>query len=105
MQGLEKTTQQSKLWRPKMKIKEFKEDLRYALGRFDWGNSPLDAQAIKTLNEWEKNLDELIKKRDQRVAEIIEGCKTYRDVFLIKKEVIRKLEDRKSTRLNSSHIT
>jgi len=41
------------------KIDEFKKDLRYALGKFNWANSCLDAQAITILNEWSKRLDEI----------------------------------------------
>lgn len=31
---------------------EFLVEMRYMLGRFDWGNSPLDARAISFLNTW-----------------------------------------------------
>ncbi len=44
-----------------MELKEFKEKMSYALGKFDWGNAALDADAIKFLNEWRINLDEMME--------------------------------------------
>lgn len=41
-------------------LKKLKEDLHYALGKFNWGASALDADAIRILNEYPKKLDELI---------------------------------------------
>ena len=42
-----------------MNIEDFIIEMRYALNRFDWGNSPLDARAIAFLNIWVKELDNL----------------------------------------------
>ena len=53
-----------------MEREKFKKDLWYALKKFDWGNSALDADAIRILNEWEKVLDaqdkEFIRLLDER---------------------------------------
>ena len=74
-------------------MKQFIEDLTYALDKFDWGNSPLDAKAIKILNEWKINLNKILKERDQKVVEIIENRKVYRNAFILKRELINKLEE------------
>ena len=61
------------------KRKKFKEDLGYALGKFNWGQSALDAKAITILNEWRKNLDnqdkEFIKELKDKFKDgmLIEG--------------------------------
>ena len=39
-----------------MNIEDFIIEMRYALNRFDWGNSPLDARAISFLNIWSREL-------------------------------------------------
>jgi len=41
--------------------KTFIEAMRYALGRFDWGKSALDAESIGILNEWEIKFGEILK--------------------------------------------
>lgn len=38
-------------------------------------------------------LSEALKKMEKKVVEIIEDCKLYRDTFILKKELIRKLEE------------
>ena len=41
---------------------EFKKEMQYTLGKFDWGNSPLDARAISFLNTWKKDLDNILTR-------------------------------------------
>jgi len=75
------------------KRKEFKENLAYALGKFNWGNSPLDAKAIEILNTWRKVLDEQDKQFEDKIAEIIESLPVYRNVFIRKSSLIKQLEE------------
>lgn len=56
------------------KRKKFKEDLYYALGKFDWGRSALDAQAITILNTWAKVLDEQDREFIKRLEEVYANC-------------------------------
>jgi len=44
------------------KRKEFIDKINYALDKFNWGNSPLDAKAIDILNTWQKILIEQDKE-------------------------------------------
>lgn len=57
------------------KRQKFFKDLDYALGKFDWGNSALDADAIRILNEWKSVLieqdKEFIKKLRQQSFGVI----------------------------------
>ncbi len=49
-----------------MDIKEFKENMNYALSKFNWGNSALDAKAINILNTWSKELSKIIEEKRLR---------------------------------------
>lgn len=33
------------------------------------------------------------KQDEEKIKEIVEGCKVYRDTFILKKELVRKLEE------------
>lgn len=54
----------------KKEREKFKKDMNYALGKFNWGASALDADAIRILNEWRIKLDE-------RDAEFIKVLKEH----------------------------
>ena len=43
------------------------------------------------MNNTENTAD--FKEYEEKVVEIIENCKIYRSVFILKKELIRKLEE------------
>jgi len=33
------------------------------------------------------------KQDEEKITEIVEGCKVYRDVYILKRELVRKLEE------------
>ena len=63
------------------KILEFKKDLNYALGKFNWGNSCLDAEAITILNEWAKRLVEIEKEFIKNIKATFDDCADKTDIW------------------------
>ena len=56
-------------------LKEFITELNYALDKFDWGNSFLDAKAIGILNTWQKKLQENFVSRAEVVTDLKKAYK------------------------------
>jgi len=57
------------------KRNKFIEDMNYALSKFDWGNSFLDAEAINILNTWRKTLIKQDKEFIRLLKEKLEDFK------------------------------
>lgn len=74
------------------KRKEFRKDLDYALNKFDWGNSCLDAKAISILNEWKIKLANQDKEFIKRLKEEIGVVLNVKGYVRIDNELETELE-------------
>ena len=50
----------------------------------------------------ELGIDQDQEEKEQKVVEIVESCKVYRGTFILKKELIRKLEEAFPEKWNNS---
>jgi hypothetical protein len=74
---------------------QFVKDMEYALGKFDWGKSFLDADAIRILNEWKIKLETLLAQESKKTLEDLQKemkvfCSSIRDVEDIIKNKLAK---------------